>query len=165
LLAKALAIGRQRNRRKGVKRELARIYATSWRQRYLLVEAASFLVLAAAAIALLPFSRLARLAGKAPKVPCRTPDAGEIQELRWAIEVMARRVPFRSKCFERGLTALWMLRRRGYDATLFYGAARGGNGSLSAHVWVRAGGLDVIGCENAAEFATIACFPPEAPRC
>jgi hypothetical protein len=147
----------------GVKQQLARIRAQTWRQRWLLIEAGLFLAAAAAAIAILPFSRVTRLAGKARNIAPRMPEDGEVRVLRWAIEAMARRAPFRSKCFERGLAAQWMLRRRGFDPTLFYGAARGAGGALAAHVWVCVGDRDVIGCENAAAFTMIARFPPEAP--
>jgi hypothetical protein len=76
---------------------------------------------------------------------------------------MARRVPFRAKCFEQGLTAQWMLRRRGIASTLFYGIARDRDRALSAHVWVRAGAFDVVGCDNIADFATVAQFPAAQP--
>jgi hypothetical protein len=33
---------------------------------------------------------------------------------------------------------------------------------LVAHVWVRSGPTDVIGCENLADFTEIAQFPPGA---
>lgn len=31
-------------------------------------------------------------------------------------------------------------------------------GELKAHVWVRSGDLDIIGCENAADFAILSQF-------
>ncbi|WP_158299036.1 lasso peptide biosynthesis B2 protein [Sphingomonas psychrotolerans] len=145
-----------------MKQGLANARALTWRQWRLLAEASLLLAAAAAAIAFLPFARIGRLAGgRARRTVARTPEVGELRELRWAIEAMARRVPFRSKCFECGLTAQWMLRRRGFAPTLFYGAAMREGGGLEAHVWVRAGGRDVIGCENAADFAAVARFPPE----
>ncbi|MDT8759753.1 lasso peptide biosynthesis B2 protein [Sphingomonas psychrotolerans] len=132
-----------------------------WRHWQLLGEAGLFLVAAWAAIALLPFARVARLAsGKnARLIPPR--DTPTIDELRWAIGAVARRVPFRAKCFEQGLTAQWMLRRRRIASTLFYGVAVGQGGALSAHVWVRAGEFDVVGCESRDCFAVVAQFPPE----
>lgn len=143
--------------------KLSRIRALRWRHWLLLVEAGLFLAAAAAAIALLPFARVARLASGRWLASGRAPDGNQLQELRWAIEAVARRAPFRSKCFERGLAAQWMLRRRGLETTLFYGAMRGAGGELSAHVWVRSGERGVIGCEEAAGFATLARFPPESP--
>jgi hypothetical protein len=116
--------------------------------------------LAAAAIGLLPFARVARLAGE--RRAAAAGDAEMIRQLRWAVEAVARRAPFRAKCFECGLAAHWMLRRRGIASTLFYGIARNGDGGLAAHVWVRAGAIAVTGCENAGDFTVVAQFPPES---
>lgn len=144
-------------------RQLAILRALSWRQRALLVEAALFLTAAAAAIACLPFARVARLASGRPTGLATEPDSRRVAAIRWAVEGVARRLPFRAKCFECGLAAQWMLQRRGIAATLFYGATLG-TGDLTAHVWVRAGGLDVVGCDNATDFAVLARFPPEAVK-
>jgi len=61
-----------------------------------------------------------------------------------------------------------MLRRRGIDSVLYYGAAQDPENGLRAHVWVRDGDVDVIGCEIARGFAILAAFPPAeldiAPR-
>jgi hypothetical protein len=62
--------------------------------------------------------------------------------------------------YERGLAAQWMLRRQGIASTLFYGIARDEGRALSAHVWVRAGVFDVVGCDNSDGFAAVAQFPP-----
>ena len=51
-------------------------------------------------------------------------------------------------CFQQGLAAQLMLRRRGIPSVLYYGAAQDGSG-LHAHVWVRDGDIDVIGGEIA----------------
>jgi len=50
-----------------------------------------------------------------------------------------------------------MLSRRGRPVSLFYGAALL-DGELKAHVWVRSGEFDVIGCENASDFAILSQF-------
>lgn len=135
----------------------------SGRQWLLLIEAGLLLAVASAAIALLPFARVGRLASgrDAPLAPLR--EAAVIVELRWAITAMARRAPFRAKCFEQGMAAQWMLRRRGIASTLFYGIARDRDRALSAHVWVRAGAYDVVGCENISDFAMVAQFPANQP--
>ncbi len=60
------------------------------------------------------------------------------------------------RCFERGLAAHAMLRRRGLQSVLYYGAA--GAGGLRAHVWVRCAGVDVVGGDEAPDFAFLARF-------
>ena len=74
---------------------------------------------------------------------------------------MSRRVPWRALCFEQGLAAQIMLRRRGIASTLYYGAAPDKAEGLSAHVWVRDGAIDVVGCELAPHYGVLAVFPPE----
>ncbi|WP_443018762.1 lasso peptide biosynthesis B2 protein [Sphingomonas sp. 7/4-4] len=108
---------------------------------------------------MLPFARVGRLASGKGAALAPPDEASMIAEFRWAITAVARRVPFRAKCFEQGLTAQWMLRRRGIASTLFYGIARDRDRALSAHVWVRSGAFDVVGCDNIADFATVAQFP------
>ncbi len=70
----------------------------------------------------------------------------------------APRMPFRAKCFEQGLAAVWLLRRRGVATTLHYGMARQ-EGKLVAHVWVTVGERGLIGSENSEDFRELARFP------
>ena len=141
---------------------LARFRILSSAERRLIAEAVAVLAIAAFMIALFPFRRVAaharRLEGAAAG---RTEQLRLIGEVRWAVAACARRVPWRAKCLEQGFAAQWMLRRRSVPAVLHYGVARR-DGELIAHAWVRAGPVDVIGCENLGEFTELARFPPEA---
>ncbi|MEO8113933.1 MAG: lasso peptide biosynthesis B2 protein, partial [Phenylobacterium sp.] len=84
--------------------------------------------------------------------------------VRWAIVAVARRLPWRALCFEQGLAAHWMLRRRGTPATLHYGVAGSAEAGLKAHVWVRDGQRAIVGCELADRFTELAVFPDPARR-
>lgn len=126
-------------------------------RRALLAEALVALVMASAAIRILPFVKVGEMASRP-----LGPSAGGhdlAPKVVWAVEAWARRVPWRAVCFQQGLAAQMMLRRRGVDSTLYFGAARRPEKSLEAHVWVRAGKTDVIGCEDAPDFAILAAFP------
>lgn len=117
--------------------------------------------LARLALVTLPFRHVVRLAATRPAtLPAGDPQAQIIGRTRWAVRAVARRVPFRAMCLEQGLTARVLLRRRGVATTLHYGVAKDRDGRLSAHLWVRAGALDVIGTENADQFTLVATFPP-----
>ena len=143
---------------------LARIQAATPGELGLLTEAVLALGVASFVVALLPFRKvaaLARLPGGTP--PAQAAQAQAIRSVRWAVSASARRVPWRAKCIEQGFAAQWMLRRRRVPAVLHYGIARR-DGDLAAHVWVRSGANDVIGCENLADFAEVAQFPPAAAR-
>lgn len=116
------------------------------------------LTLASFLIAMLSFRRIAALsASQAPATPA-TP--AQAQAIARAITAWGRRVPWRAVCFQQGLAAQLMLRRRGLAAALHYGAARDDMGQLIAHVWVRSGNVDVIGCEGAERYGLLAVFPP-----
>lgn len=79
--------------------------------------------------------------------------------ITWAIARAAKRSPFRALCFERGLAAKRMLDRRGIPATLYYGVAYNEQGTIDAHVWVIADGLDVCGGSQAHHYKVLARFP------
>ena len=140
---------------------LGRLQSLSPAQRRLVAEACFALAAAAFAIALLPFRRIAARAA------CHVVDAaiGEeerrrrVAEVSWAVAGCARRVPWRAKCFEQGLAAQWMLGRRRVPSVLHYGIAKRGDEGLVAHVWLRSGGLDVVGCEDKDDFTELARFP------
>lgn len=121
----------------------------------LIAESLAALLLSSIAIRILPFGRLAGL--MRANDDAASPGERELADLRRAIKGWSRRLPWRVKCFEQGLAAHWLLLRRGNATTLYYGAAQR-DGALLAHVWVRSGATDVIGCENAGEFVLLSQF-------
>lgn len=123
-------------------------------------EAVSGILAASLAVRIVPFRRVMRWTRRAPQR--RPADPATIEEVRRTTLAAARRMPWRALCFEQGLTAAWMLRRRGCAADVHYGAATI-EGQLKAHVWVRSGPNDVVGCENSDEYALLARFPDESP--
>jgi len=130
-------------------------------ERFLLLEAGMFLAFSAACIAILPFRAVGTLAGRAS---ARRPISAKARaatrgQVRWAVEACARRVPWKAVCFQQGLSAHLMLRRRGIASTLCYGASLDPSRGLVAHVWVRDGEVDVIGGEDASRFEVFARFP------
>jgi hypothetical protein len=138
---------------------VARIGRSTAAERRLLGEAVAALAVASMLVALAPFRRVAALARLPEAAP---PGASEqlrhIEAVRWAVTASARRVPWRAKCIEQGFAAQWMLRRRAVPAVLHDGLAKR-DGGLAAHVWVRSGANEVVGCENSADFTEVAQFP------
>lgn len=122
----------------------------------LLAEVGAAMVIASVAIRIAPVRTLGSWMGR--QQPDRLASAEEIATLVRAIRAWSRRLPWRTMCFEEGLSAHWLLRRRRLASTLHYGAARI-DGQLEAHVWVRSGNTDVTGCETAARYALLARFP------
>jgi hypothetical protein len=139
---------------------IEKFFGLPWQDRLLLLEGTLWLAMAGLAIAVLPF----RLVGRLAAVPIRRLEPlpqerrKDVKRIRWAIAVVAPRVPWRTVCFQQGLAAQFMLRRRGVPSVLYYGAAMDCRGELSAHVWIRDGDVDVIGCEMASRYALLAMF-------
>ena len=134
---------------------LSRFHRFGRERRGLLIEAASALALACAAVAFLPFRRAIRLGSVAPE-PRRS---GSVSDCAWAVEAAARRLPLRAVCIQKGLALQRMLRRRGFDARLHYGARNEPPGKLHAHVWVSVEGDVVMGGNERPDFAELAVFP------
>lgn len=88
----------------------------------------------------------------------RKDPAKALERVVRAIEYVAPRLPFRALCYQRGLAAQRMLRRRGIDAILHYGA-RQADHDLTAHVWVTVGPTIVIGGEARPGYVEVARFP------
>lgn len=126
-------------------------------------EALALVVLAAPAVRLLPFRTLGRLASGRIRRPVADPAARTllINRVGWAVDVAGRRSPLRALCFEKGLAAQVMARRRGLDATLFYGARMSSAEKLDAHVWVICDGYDLQGGVNAGDYGVLARFPAD----
>jgi hypothetical protein len=125
----------------------------------LLGEALVTLALCSAAIKVLPFRRLAAMAGGRSSSGLPAEGEARARKVRWAVNAWARRVPWRAVCFQRGLAAHLMLRRRGLPSLLHYGAAQAPGEALKAHVWVTLDGADVTGGDEAGRFTRIATFP------
>lgn len=126
----------------------------------ILLESLVALALASAAIRMLSFRRVAAAAGSwggGTEPPDRHEAA--IARIRWAIQAWSSRVPWRTVCFQKGLALHLMLRRRGIASVMHYGVAQNAADGLAAHVWVSAGGRDVIGGEEAHRFVCLATFP------
>lgn len=139
---------------------LQKVRRLSWQDRFLLADAICWLAFANIAIAVLPFRIIGLLASRPIHRPLpRHARANAVQRIRWAITATAARVPWRGLCFQKGLAAQLMLRRRGIPSVLYYGAAQDDRNGLYAHVWVRDGDIDVIGGEVAGRFAVLTTFP------
>ena len=135
---------------------LTRLHRMERERRKLLLRAAALLTAASACVAILPFRSAIRFGS----VPVEQGRRRNIDDVIWAVEAAASRLPWRTVCIEKGLVAQRMLRSSGVDAILHYGARhRPEGGRLEAHVWVTVDDQAVIGGEEAAGFARVATYP------
>lgn len=134
---------------------LVRFFRLPSDDRLLLAEAAFVLAAARLAILLLPFSVIARWLGQhRAETPIeQAPAHADIsRRVSRAVARAARHLPWESVCLPRAIAAKRMLRRRGVASTLYLGVQPGQ--TMSAHAWVRAGGIVVTG-ENGREGHTV----------
>ena len=140
-----------------------KFFGLAWRDRLLVLEALLWLAVAALIIAVLPFRYIERIASMSSLQKNELIQIDEKQRkakrIRRAVITCARWVPWRAMCFQQGLAAQFMLRWRGFHPVLFYGVALDDHGELSAHVWVRAGNVEVVGCELASHYAVLTTVP------
>jgi hypothetical protein len=125
-------------------------------------EAGLALLLASIVIRVAPLGSVLRSRPRSEEPRDSSVEDQDLAVIRRFIAAWSRRLPWRTMCFEQGLAAHWMLRRRGLASTLYYGAATI-DGELKAHVWVKSGERDVVGCEIADDYALLARFPDEPP--
>lgn len=131
------------------------------RQRLLLAEAFVVLAATSAAIKFLPFRRVVAAAAREPslRISPGWQEPEVIRQVRWAVDRIATLVPWRSVCFQKGLAAHVLLRRRGVKSLLHYGVRRAPDGEMGAHVWVTVEGMAVVGGKEAPEFTCLATYP------
>lgn len=133
-----------------------------WSDRLLVGEAVALLVVSTVVIKLVSFRQLGILAAW-PRCDNAAPAERRLvicRRVRWAVLSVARSAPCSARCFQQGLTAQWMLRRRGVPSVFFYGAAMRPEQGLAAHVWIQDDNVAVIGGEIAHQYAVLATFPP-----
>ena len=125
-------------------------------RRRLLLRAVATLTMASVAVSLRPFRRTICF-GSVPRGQLTQVSP---EDVVWAVEAAARRIPVRTMCLEKGLATQRMLRTAGIDALLHYGARHEpASRDLEAHVWVTVDGQTVIGDNAATGFASVATFP------
>jgi hypothetical protein len=141
---------------------LSQLMVQPLRRRKLLIEAFWYLLWAKAALVVVPFRWLVPLFNR-QLTSAHGPESVERkrlrEEVRWAIERVAARLPGTTVCFPRAIAAQIMCRRRGIGAVLYYGAAPLPGKGLSAHVWVLDESEGVVGHQVANSYQVMARFP------
>jgi len=136
--------------------------------RLLLGEAVVCLAAARLALIFVPFPLLARRIGSfvppadaraAPAaLPALSGQAALAEVVGWAVTRAARYVPFKAVCLPQAMAAQVMLKRRGVQSVMHFGAAKGTDKPLDAHAWLDAAGIEVTGYPVAENFTEVACF-------
>lgn len=67
------------------------------------------------------------------------------ENMRWALNVISNKMPWKKKCFALAMAAKMMLRYRNITTTLYLGISKKDMNSFGAHAWLRAGNFYVTG--------------------
>ena len=155
---------------KSLVRRSASVVRMSGARRWLMAEAAVWLALAAVALLALRFrtiaSRLgqsltpAEAAARMAETPTAADTSAIVSEIGWAVRCAADHLPFPAHCLQQALAAKYMLRRRRIVGALHLGVAtrQGPGGTMTAHAWLDAAGIDVTGGPVTSEYTEVACF-------
>jgi hypothetical protein len=151
-----------------IRRLLLRFRQIDNRRRGLLAEAVAYLFAARLGLIFIPFPRLARHLGAfvppadvsvSQGQAATTQDHARLAEdIGWAVTRAARYVPFKAVCLPQAMAARVMLKRRGVQSVMHFGAAIGTDKPLDTHAWLDAAGVEVTGYPVAEGFSEIASF-------
>ena len=145
---------------------LKRYARTPCARRGLLWEALAALAIARMAMACLPFRRIAGWLGTPGVESPATATAEETRiatDIGWAVGALGQRVPWDGRCLTQALAATGMLRRRGLEGTVSFGARQGELAGFDAHAWLRMGSCMVTGGVGHEHFKTFTTFARRRP--
>jgi hypothetical protein len=113
--------------------------------KWLLLRATAWLLVARIMLIVMPFRRLAaRLSGESDSSQIE-PDQDLLQRISYTVSVAANNVPWRSDCFPQTIAARMLLKRFGYASTIHLGVELVGEDALSGHAWLTCGQTVVTG--------------------
>ena len=141
--------------------KLRTIFALSWRERLMLLDAGATVVGVRAALYLLPFSVLRQHLSR--EVPIRTDASAtdEANQLARFVIATSRWVP-RATCLTQAMSLHRLLAQRGIDSTLCIGVGRDEQGAFRAHAWIDRQNKILVG--GGFDLAKLTALPPLQPK-
>jgi hypothetical protein len=124
----------------------------------LLLEAFGYLILAKAAVGLLPFAQLSKFIST-PSKPAGKSSSQSVDPVCWSVSAVAQHPMTWAVCLPQAIAGHWMLRRRGIPSVVCFGVGRDPKAKLGAHAWLRVADRIVLGQRAMAGFTPIAEFP------
>jgi len=101
--------------------------------------------------------------GHDPQEPLNDKQLSVARNMAWALNAVARRLPWMATCLMQALACQLWLRWHKVPATVYLGVASGqpeaeGGGLFDAHAWLRCGDHILTGGQERNRFKPIACF-------
>ncbi len=135
-------------------------------KRRLLKEALIHLFMARATLACVPFRRMAAwmgVMGAESKTEIPEGQAQVVQDISWAVQAMASRVPWDSRCLAQAIAGYRMLLKRGIPSTVYFGVKKDPRAAFSAHAWLRCGASIATGEAGHADYRVLCQFSRDTP--
>jgi hypothetical protein len=138
--------------------KLHQFTALSWREKWLHLKVALWLIAVKAGLCLLPFNRLRTWMARSSQ-PDGTPlDIKDMHTIILAIERISRFLtPLRINCLPQALVGHGLLRQKGFNVKLRIGVLKNPGDRLAAHAWLEVQGQVVLG--NLRGLEQFAAFP------
>lgn len=117
-------------------------------KRWSLKKALAQLLAARATLACIPFPRIAAwmgVLGTESPVEISECQMEAVKEISWAIQAMADRVPWDSRCLAQAIAGYRMLLKLGIPSTVYFGVKKDPGKAFNAHAWLRCGSCIVTG--------------------
>lgn len=89
-------------------------------------------------------NRKSQIRQSADQAANRKSQVSELEQIRNAIQRSSRYSPWKNKCLVSSLAARRMLNRRKVQSQLSLGVAKGSDGRMIAHAWLKAGVVEII---------------------
>ncbi|MEG0847286.1 MAG: lasso peptide biosynthesis B2 protein [Niameybacter sp.] len=119
-----------------------------WRTKWLMIQTFVLCGIARALILLIPFKKIRPYLGT-HNADSRQEEDVEVyrqaKRIAHTVSIVSHYTPWESKCLVQAMVAQYLLKRRKIPTTLYLGVAKGGEGELKAHAWLRCGQLIVTG--------------------
>ena len=115
--------------------------------RRLVIQVAFMMIMVRLALRFLPVKITRRLLAW-DEPTCRMPamnDPAYKDRVVWAVSAVGRQILGDGPCLTQALATQWLLKRRGYRASIHIGVTKDRNARLVAHAWVESDGVIVIG--------------------
>lgn len=136
-----------------------------WRTKWLVIQTFVLCGIVRALILLIPFKKFRPYLGTYNTDSRQEEDMEAYHQARkigQVISMASHYTPWESKCLVQAIVAQYLLKRRKIPTTLYLGVAKGSEGGLKAHAWLRCGQLIVTGDGARRDYKEVARFANSA---
>ncbi|MCE7992729.1 MAG: lasso peptide biosynthesis B2 protein [Roseivirga sp.] len=140
---------------------LKAFFRADWPFRRLLLEVLILLGVGRLSVLVFPFKKIAGWMGQVQEETLEELSEAHRQSLvrlASAILAVSKYTPWNSNCFAQALCAHWVLKRRGWSHTIYFGVKKEEHKLMKAHAWLRMGNKIVTGRVGHKQYTVLSKF-------